>query len=86
MALPLGDPHVLWGWWTLWVGGQTHLPDVGGACDQVRESSRDKQSTPLNSAFLQEQLGFKSIVSLFLLSVYSEPLRHGPAWWSWLSR
>lgn len=30
MALPLRDPHVLWGWWM-----PPHLPDTGGAVESV---------------------------------------------------
>lgn len=58
-ALPLKDPLVPWGWWMPAIGGHAHLPDMGGAVEYVRESSRDKQTPPLSNAFLQEQLGIQ---------------------------
>lgn len=81
MALPLRDPHVLWGvdgcrWWAspLFRHGRGHK-----VCDQVQESSSDKWSTPLNDVFLQEQLRIQVFRQPFSSPpVYSEALVERP--------
>lgn len=71
MALPLRDPHVLWGWWMPYPPSRHGRGR--GVCDRVQESSHDKQSTSLNYAFLQEQLRIQVSCQLFSsLPIYSE--------------